>query len=408
MPGIRCGHSRRAVRHSVLPARGSRHRIRGREEDMVDRKGCSRLSKPCASHASISGPYGVDRRQLLASEKVVSDSIRMLKRAAPATTKEYHGSRAAVTTMGCFRECDVRGTYPDEVDEQLFRAIGGAIARRFRGEGQIVVAHDVRVSSCSLSSALIEGIVGCGGHVVDLGLVPTPVVYFNRSQLDAAAGVIVTASHNPPQYNGIKLLFRNGPATCQNIIEISKDLQRTVPVSAGGTCNRCDGLEEYGTQMQRRWDSWTASTPITRFPAVVLDPGNGTWSRSAKQFLERLGASCRVLHDDPDGTFPGRSPDCASPGSLARLGATVREYGAEAGLAWDGDGDRLAVVDASGKSLTADQVGLLLALNMPLRGERVLVDIKMSRKVAEAIAQRGGIPVVERSAHCALERTMIK
>ncbi|MFN7994328.1 MAG: phosphomannomutase/phosphoglucomutase [Bryobacteraceae bacterium] len=311
--------------------------------------------------------------------------------------------------MRCFRECDIRGTYPDEIDEGLFRAIGIAITKRCRGQGFIVAGHDVRLGSPSLSAALIEGMVWAGGHVVDLGRVPTPVVYFARRQFDAAAGVMVTASHNPRQYNGLKLLFRHGPATCQDIADLKRCLSAShADHQAGGRHDRTDALEPYAHYIECCWRRWSESHPLRRAPRLVVDPGHGAWSQTAGQIMKRFGLGCRVVHDEPDGRFPDRSPDCAAPGTLARLAESVRQCGADAGLAWDGDGDRLAVVDGNGIPLTADQIGLLLASSMPLRDERVLLDVKMSRKAATAIEDLGGISIMERSAHCALERTMIE
>ncbi len=310
--------------------------------------------------------------------------------------------------MQWFRECDIRGTYPDQVNEDLFRAIGGVIGRRCKGEGVVITGYDIRLGSPSLAAALSEGIVCSGGHVVDLGRVPTPVLYFARRYWDAAAGVMVTASHNPPEYNGIKLIFRGGPATCQDILGIQRDLASSGSLEAGGQWDRIHALTAYENEFQCAWRAWNNSNPLPRTPRLVADPGNGAWSQIAGRILERMGVRCRMLHDEPDGRFPGRSPDCSSPGSLTRLGEVVRESGAEAGLAWDGDGDRLAVVDRNGAPLTADQVGLILASGMELKGEHVLVDVKVSRKVSAAIERLGGIPIIERSAHCTLERTMIE
>lgn len=310
--------------------------------------------------------------------------------------------------MQSFRECDVRGKYPSEVDEGLFRAMGKAIGARWTGEGPIVIGRDVRVGSLRLESALIDGILHSGGHVIDLGCVPTPILSFGRRHYGAPAGVMVTASHNPPEYNGMKLLLQDGPASRRDIQWLSESLDTNQSHKPGGCCERVNIVGEYIIELNRFWRQWTPKDYLGRTPRLIADPGGGAWSKIAGHIFRKFGLSCAMIHDQPDGTFRDRPPDCAAPSSLDRLSATVREHHAEAGLAWDGDGDRFAVVDNNGTALSADQLGLVLAASIPIEGEKILLDVKISRKVARALTNRGGMPIIGKSAHCALERTMLE
>ena len=302
--------------------------------------------------------------------------------------------------MDCFRACDIRGKYPEEIDEDLFLRLGAAVARACEPGRPIVTGADVRNSTPALKAALIEGMVRAGARVLDIGRVPTPVLRFYWRYLGAGAAVMVTASHNPPEDNGLKIILQDGPASPAQIAAF-----RNAAVGArvsGGSVEEIDALATYRAWLIARWRGIASNVSVT------IDPGNGAWSGLAKPLLESCGLRCTAINDEPDGNFPNRPPDCAEPGSLARLSAAVSLHGAAAGFAWDGDGDRLAVCDEQGRVLSTEQVALLLLPRLlPVSGgERVLVDVKMSSELHRAIAQRGCEPVVQKSAHCELERTM--
>lgn len=310
--------------------------------------------------------------------------------------------------MQIFRECDIRGLYPEEVNEELLFALGNAIGAYWKRLGPFVVAHDVRRGSRDLKTALAAGMIQAGAHILDLGCVPTPVAYFARRIHSAPVAAIVTASHNPPEYNGLKLLTPNGPAGQKEIAWLQQQIGRTRKQEPGGTSTCLDIWPDYINFLEKFWDQWhTGQRERVKAP-LAIDPGGGAWSGVAGRMMRRLGIPCVAINDVPDEMFRARSSDCAAPGSLNRLSCAVQKHAAAAGLAWDGDGDRLAVVDRSGRVLTADQIGVIFAQAQSLGNERVLLDVKVSSKVAAEIQTLGGTPVVAKSAHCVLERTMVE
>ena len=310
--------------------------------------------------------------------------------------------------MSCFRTCDVRGTYPAEVNEDLFRRIGQAVARRWAARAEVLIGHDCRIASRALHSALIHGLLEGGAKtVLDLGRVPTPLIYYGKRTLSVPVAMSVTASHNPPEHHGLKLLLPDGPAQSDDLAWLEANCPVDLPRRSGGSHRTIDLLSTYLGYLRSTWSEWGIQ-PSGRSPVdVVADAGNGAWSGIAPQFLRSLGIMCTAINDEPDGRFPGRSPDCSNPRNLTELAHRVRSQGAHIGLAWDGDGDRLAVVDDEGRSVSADALGLLLLPSFQAgSGRSILLDVKMSRVLQREIVARGFQPVIERSAHCSLERAM--
>lgn len=310
--------------------------------------------------------------------------------------------------MDCFRTCDIRGRYPEELNEPLFYDLGQELARQFLKESPILVGCDVRISSLTLKSALIKGLMDAGKKVLDAGVAPTPVLRFGKRRLGLAAAAIITASHNPPDENGLKLLFGRYPPNARQIRSLKPAGSPIRVKSPGGAVEHINLGELYVDQLAKHWEPLMSSRAVSA--SYVLDPGNGTWTLLLPMICQRLDLSATVIHAEPDGRFPGRSPDCSAPGSLAALGQRVQDCGASAGIAWDNDGDRFAICDETGRILSTDQLVLLLLPEILKdgAGEKILCDIKMSRKVLSAVEKLGGVPIVERSAHCHLETTMIR
>lgn len=312
--------------------------------------------------------------------------------------------------MCCFRACDIRGRYPEHVDETLFYGLGQAIAQRWAPGGEVLVGRDCRVASPPLTSALMEGLRVGGATVLYVGSVPTPLINYARRTLPTSVSVSVTASHNPPADHGLKLLLPNGPAQQEDIDWLAQHWRKGFPVVATQVPIREINLwPGYVIFLKEKWRRLRMGRDQGNRLRVVIDPGNGTWSVVAKAILGELGICCEAIHDKPDGTFPARLPDCAQPGNLTALRRHVVETHAHVGLAWDGDGDRLAVVDDLGRPVTSDHLTLLLLPHVGARpGERILLDVKMSRRLRRVIHGLGVECTTERSAHCALERTMLE
>jgi phosphomannomutase / phosphoglucomutase len=311
--------------------------------------------------------------------------------------------------MSCYKTCDIRGKYPDELNEALFYHFGQAIALKFLAGCPILVGCDVRPSSVPLKQSLVNGLVDAGIKVFDAGRVPTPVVYFGKRMLGVYAAAIVTGSHNPPEENGLKLLLGRYPAT-------AGQLRSLKPAGSAGSCRVMGGSveavelgEAYVDSLIEAWGDRIRAATCDRPLTFVLDPGNGAWALLASEIFRRLRIDVTIIHAQSDGRFPNRSPDCAAPGSLRILKQEIRGAGAAAGVAWDGDGDRVAVCDETGTHLSTEQLVLLLLPHIlkNTHQEKVLYDVKMSKRMKAAIEAQDAIPVVERSAHCFLETRMI-
>ncbi len=301
--------------------------------------------------------------------------------------------------MSAFKECDIRGIYATEVDEKLARRIGRAMAE-MAATGELCVGGDVRVSTPALKSALIEGMVAGGRNVVDFGILPTPAYYH---ALADNPGLMVTASHNPAEFNGFKPRLGAMPVTPEEIREIERLCRMDLPDRPPGTVARREAIEPYLSDRMARFE---------RLPpaAIVIDCGNGSFSTIAPAFFRRLGCSVTELFCEPDGRFPNREPNPADPNQLTALKRTVVDSGVDLGIAFDGDGDRVAFVSKSGKYVPADSLIALLAREM-LRdhpGAAVIYDLKCSSVVRDVVEQYGGMPLMERSGHTFIRARMIR
>jgi phosphomannomutase len=311
-----------------------------------------------------------------------------------------------------FREYDIRGfvdqNFTEPVLERTGKAFGTftAALRRDRGLGQgpgtLAVGRDVRLSSARYAKAFIAGLRSQGADVIDVGMVPTPLVYFAVNHLRADGGGAVTASHNPPQYNGLKLRKRepnapNGlPLLPHEIQEVRRLAQEGVFPRGGreGSYREQDVVDDYVSYVKSR-------IRLARPVRVVVDAGNGVAGPVAVRTLEAIGCEVVPLYCDPDGNFPNHMPDPLKPENLQDLIAQVSAHKADLGVALDGDGDRLGIVDDRGDILWADQYLILLARDA-LRehpGGSVVFDVKCSMALSEEIERMGGKPVMSRTGY---------
>ena len=321
--------------------------------------------------------------------------------------------------MNLFLDCDIRGIYGQNVDETLARKIGlavGSLARR----RQVLIAGDYRVHTPQLMDALVEGVIDAGCRALVAGLVPTPVYYFGRKHLRVDTGVMVTASHNPPEYAGFKPILGPLPITPAEIRSIRSLVEKPPAAPGGGSETRVDLVSPY------RW--WVRD--ITRRPLelalrvvaegayrdtetglrIVVDCGNGCFGPIAPGLIEEMGYRCIPLFTEPDGRFPNRPSNVALEVGRTAAIAAVIENGADFGVAYDGDGDRVAFVDNRGRSIPNDVVIALLAEDALVgrRGAKIVYDIKCSQIVPEAVRRAGGVPVGRKSGHTFMKTTMIR
>lgn len=308
-----------------------------------------------------------------------------------------------------FRAYDIRGVVDVDLDDGVYRRLGQAAGAHFAAQGlrRVVVARDARLSSPRFQAALIAGLREAGRDVIDIGMAATPVMYFAVEQLGADAGAIVSASHNPPQFNGLKLRRRNAsfgsePLEGDEIQAIGRlALGDELPAGGSGAYSQVDVSDAYVANA-------VGLLPFSgRRPRVVLDGGNGVAGPIGLATYQALGLDVVPLFIEPDGRFPNHHPDPLKPENLQHLIAAVREHGADIGIGLDGDGDRLGVVDADGTIVFADRY--LIALATYLLGKRkgaVIYDVKCSAVLPQAVAALGGTPIMWKTGYTNLSAKM--
>jgi phosphomannomutase / phosphoglucomutase len=303
-----------------------------------------------------------------------------------------------------FRAYDVRGRVGDDINPEVFRLVGQAYATLIRKNGgrTIAVGHDNRASSLDLRAGFVAGVRATGVDVVDIGLVPTPVLYFATAHWRLDGGATITGSHNPIDYNGVKMVHPGAaPLTEDEIQGLRTTVERGDFERGSGTIVSRSPREEY-------FETLTGLVRVDRKLRIVADAGNGVAGLYAPELLRRLGARVIELHCESDGTFPNHLPDPEDPNNVVDVQAKVVEAGADLGLAWDGDGDRLGVIDERGRRHEADLIIILLARDLLTRhpGAKIVFDVKCSQVLADDVRQHGGVPVMWKTGHSLLKRKM--
>lgn len=304
-----------------------------------------------------------------------------------------------------FKACDIRGIYGTEFGE----AEAGAIARAVGtiiGDGMIVVGADVRTSSIPLKEEVVCGLVDSGIRVVDLGVISTPEFYFAKNLLGASGGLMITASHNPARFNGMKIVLGDLPITEDQLQEVRRIAEGGLFADGRGSVEGFDVFPDYRGFILEAGKTLLGEN---NRPRVAVDCGNGCMSDVAPDLLRRLGFEVVEVFCTPDGSFPNREPDSAVPGNLTSLSQAVRLNSADFGAAFDGDGDRVAFTDENGVVIPSDRAMALLteALLVDHGNESVVYDIKSSRILPETILKLGGRPIMEKSGHTFLKTRMI-
>ena len=306
-----------------------------------------------------------------------------------------------------FREYDIRGIVGRElkgdVPVWIGRAFASDVIRRFGTSGlRIAVGQDNRPSSPSLAAGVIEGMRAAGIDVVDVGTVPTPVLYYAAARLGTDAGMQITGSHNPPEYNGFKMLVRGHALYGSEIQVLRRRIEQDDFASGSGSVQRHNIIPEYIEDVGSRFH-------LKRPVKLVADCGNGTGSLVAVDLLRRMGAEVIPLFCESDGTFPNHHPDPTVDKNLADLIRAVKDNGADFGVAFDGDADRLGAVDGNGAIIRGDILLLLLGLDALERlgkPQKLVFDVKCSQAVPEVFSAAGGIPIMWKTGHSLIKEKM--
>ncbi len=296
-----------------------------------------------------------------------------------------------------FRAYDIRGIVGETLTKEIVHDIGRAFASEAKEKGcrTVVVGRDGRLSSPELAGALAKGIMSTGGHVLDVGMVPTPILYFVVQHTDGRTGIMITGSHNPAEYNGLKMMMKGDTLSGDRIQQLKRRIDKQDFVTGEGSVEQNSMFEsEYiGTLCD--------DIQVTRTMKVVLDCGNGVAGELAPVVLKNLGCDVVKLYCEVDGNFPNHHPDPSKPENLAELIQAVKDNNADVGLAFDGDGDRLGVVDSNGKIIWPDRQMMLFAKDVLAGkpGSEIIFDVKCSRHLPTQIVKYGGRPLMWKTGH---------
>ena len=302
-----------------------------------------------------------------------------------------------------FKAYDIRGTVPSTVNEGMAHALGlafGAAALR-AGERTVAVGRDGRLSGPALSTALVRGLIAAGVDVIDIGRATTPMLYFAASTL-CASGIQVTGSHNPRDDNGFKMVLAGRAIYGQEIQDLRRAMEQgATPAATPGRVRNINVLQPYR-------DRIVSDVKLARPMRVVVDCGNGVAGASAPGILRALGCEVTELYSEVDGNFPNHHPDPSKPENLRDLIAALQSSGAELGLAFDGDGDRLGIVTRDGHIIYPDRQMMLFARDVLARvpGGTIVFDVKCSQRLAPAIRAAGGVPLMFKTGHSLIKARM--
>ncbi len=302
-----------------------------------------------------------------------------------------------------FRAYDVRGTYPDQLNRDVVGALGQAIGTyaKQRGQSTVVTARDGRLSGPDLQDALNQGLIRAGIDVIDVGMVPTPVLYFAALTLGTGSGVMVTGSHNPPDYNGFKMMIGGHTLYGDDITGLYDAIESDSLVVGEGSISEADALIPYLKQI-------TGDVQLKKPLKIAVDCGNGVAGVCAEALFKQLGCDVVPLYVEIDGTFPNHHPDPSKPKNLVDVITAVKTQHCDVGLAFDGDGDRVGVITEHGELIFADRLMMLLSEDVLSRnaGATIIYDVKCSRHLGPVIKRAGGEPLMWKTGHSLVKAKM--
>ena len=303
-----------------------------------------------------------------------------------------------------FREYDIRGNVEKDLDDEVVHNIGRAFAARMIGEGKTKasIARDCRLSSEHFRDLLVEAMVQSGLHVQDMGVVPTPLFYYSLFNRPVDGGIMVTGSHNPPHMNGFKVAVGKWTIHGEQIQELREIIEEKRFVDGKGSC------EIYPSIVADYYTYLRSNIKLKRSFKVVVDAGNGTGGAVAVPIMKEFGQDVVELFCDMDGHFPNHFPDPTVEENLVKLRKTVVEQGAQVGIGYDGDADRIGIIDEKGNIIWGDYLMLIFARDIlkERKGAAFVSEVKCSRNLFEDIEKRGGKPIMWRAGHSLIKQKM--
>jgi phosphomannomutase/phosphoglucomutase len=306
-----------------------------------------------------------------------------------------------------FRQYDIRGIVGEDLDAEVTEAVGRAFGSRVRLDSSsrsptVAVGYDNRLTSPSLADGLIAGIRSAGVDVADVGTVPTPVLYWSEVTLGADAGVQITGSHNPPEWNGIKMTLGGNSLYGDTIQDLKRCIDESDFTSGAGGHERLNVLDRYVDDVAGRFH-------LERPMRIAVDCGNGTGSLLAVPLLEAIGADVTPLFCESDPTFPNHHPDPTVDENLIDIIRAVESDNHDLGVAFDGDADRIGAIDDQGRIIRGDILLLLFGLDVLKKrgqGQKLIFDVKCSQVLPEVFEEAGGKPIMWRTGHSLIKKKM--
>lgn len=305
-----------------------------------------------------------------------------------------------------FREYDIRGIVGADLDDDFVDRLARALGVYFleRGVDRVSLGMDARLSSPGFREILKRGLTDSGVHVIDLGMVPTPVMYFSLFRLDVGGGIEVTGSHNPPDNNGFKIALGRTTIYGDEIQKIRALMDEGRTVKGRASCSSCDIVPEYIDDIISR------IRPGKQRLKVVVDPGNGVGGAPAMAVCNALGVDVTGICLEPDGRFPNHHPDPTTVEGLTMLRDEVLEKGADLGIGYDGDADRIGVIDARGNTVYGDMLTAILAREILKEkpGEKIIGEVKCSKAFYDEVTRAGGVAIMGRVGHSPMKARLME
>ena len=367
------------------------------------------LSREGFKLASTINPSGKDTTEPTATKTLANESNNNLLRPAlenKSSALEITNNKTqkpSALSSSIFRAYDIRGVVGQTLNAEIVKQIGRAIGSEAfeRGEQRVVVARDGRLSGPSLIKALKEGLIESGRDVIDIGEMPTPLLYFATNYLNSNSGVVLTGSHNPKDYNGLKIVIAGHTLSGDDILALKKRIDTDNMVEGQGSEESASILQDYIGQI-------TGDVALAQPLKVAVDCGNGVAGKVAPQLLQALGCEVIGLYCKVDGNFPNHHPDPSKPENLRELIDLVKTEKADIGLAFDGDGDRLGVIDSEGNVIWPDRQMMLYSMDVLSRnpGADIIYDVKCSKHLAKVISSNGGHPIMWKTGHSLVKAKM--
>lgn len=302
-----------------------------------------------------------------------------------------------------FREYDIRGLADTDLQDENVALLGLGLGTYFRlnKQNHIVVGGDVRSSTPRIMSILIKHLQKTGCNIIDIGIVPTPVLYFSLFHYNIPNGIMVTASHNPKEFNGFKVCAHKTAIYGNEIQKIREIIQSGDFAIGSGNCQKKDIIPDYINAV-------LANIKITRELKLVIDTGNGTCGAIMEQILQKIGARFEILYKEPDGNFPNHLPDPTVEKYIKDLIEKIKAGDFDAGIGLDGDGDRIGVIDENGNIIWGDMLLAIFAEKILKKqpGAKIIFEVKCSKGLIERIEHLGGLPLMYRTGHSLIKAKM--